>query len=281
MKRRNFIKTASIGLGLVGFAPSVMATTSSKSKVLVVKAGNLTEAFDRAIKEFGGMENYISNREKVILKPDMSINVTPDKKLTTNPELVAHIVKSCYELKSRGVFVFDHCKDEWTKCYKNSGIERLAKDANAKVFPGNHPLFFYEVENKNAITLKKLQLHKQFQNYNYLFNIPVFKPDSETTIASGVKNLMGCVLNWEDYYKNRLHRCLAEFLYLKQPDLTIIDASNIADNCLIASTDVVAADAVACRMAGIDPSKVQHLKIASDLKLGNIAEEKIEVIKKS
>lgn len=280
MKRRDFIKTGSLGLTMLGYAPSLLATTSNKSKVLLVKADDLITAFNRAIKEFGRLEKYISNRERIILKPDMSVDATPDKKLTTNPQLIAHIVKSCYDLRSRGVFIFDHCKDEWTKCYKNSGIERLAKDANAKVYPGNHPLFFHEIENPKAGTLKKLQIHKQFDNYNYLFNVPIFKPDTETTVASGVKNLMGCVLNWDDYYKNGLHRCLAEFLYFKQPELTIIDASNIADNCIIVSTDVVAADAVACRMAGIDPEEIEHLKIASDLKLGYLSKEMIEVVEK-
>jgi uncharacterized protein (DUF362 family) len=48
-------------------------------------------------------------------------------------------------------------------------------------------------------------------------------------------------------------------------------------NLMIVGTDIVAVDAVACRIVGIDPRKVLHIKLAADEKIGAIDPSSIEI----
>jgi uncharacterized protein (DUF362 family) len=256
-----------------------------KTKVIVARGNDYQQLFDHALSELGGLSSFVKEGSLVALKPDISRDALPGEGLTTHPLLVKHITKQCYKNKCKAVYVFDHCIDEWTKCYRNSGIERIAKDAAAKVLPGNQELFFREQDIPGAAVLTRARIHNALSNGSLLIDVPVLKTDPETTISGGLKNLTGCILDQNVYRQAGANRCIAEFLYYKKPDLTVIDAGNLLstvsgkseEHVVIISADVVAADAVACRLTGIDPLTVEHLKIAAELGLGVLSENEIEV----
>lgn len=293
MKRRNFIRIT--GLGAV-FAYSTclliaenesppIFKKSGKTKVIVARGNDMKGTFDIALQELGGLQNFIDKRRCIAIKPDMGRDAFPEEGQTTNPLLIKHLSRQCYKLESGSVAVFDHCADDWTKCYKNSGIERAAKNSGVKVLPGNHEMYYRERQIHGASVLTHARIHNCVNPSNLMFDVPVLKKDQQTTISGGLKNLMGCVYDWNFYSKNGLDQCLAEFLFYKRPELTVIDAGHLlgtgagtnSEYVLIASTDVLAADAVACRLMGIDPLKVGHLKIAAGLGFGIIAETEMEV----
>ncbi len=289
MRRRDFIRTTGMGAAFVWGAPlfSVATPVSEKTKVVVVRGRQYPAMFDRGLYELGGLSAFIHKGAMIVLKPDISCDALPDEGLTTHPQLVKHITKQCYKSKGRAVYVFDYCFDEWTKCYKNSGIERAAKDVGAKVLPGNHELFFSEREIPGASVLTHTHLHNAFTPSCLLIDVPVLKKDPQTMIFGGLKNLTGCVCNQDLFGQHGADRRIAELLYYKKPTLTVMDAGHLlspvpgeqAEKVLIISTDVLAADAVACRLLGIDPFSVEHLRIASELGLGTLSEDEIEIKK--
>ena len=289
MKRRDFIQKTSIGAVFACCSPVLFAKNNSnfskKTKVFIVRGNNHQQVFDRGIQEFGGFGNFIKKGQSVVLKPDISRNALPEEGLTTNPILVKNIIRQCYKNESGPVFVFDHCIEKWTKCYKNSGIERAAKDAAARVLPGNHESYYREQTIKGASVLTHACIHTSLDPSCLLIDVPILKTDKETTISGGLKNLMGCVLDQDFYRQNGLHRCIAEFLYYKKPELTVIDASHLLKTVSgekfnavqIISTDVLAADAVACRLLGVDPHSVEHLNVAASMGFGIISDTEIEM----
>ena len=293
MKRRNFIRIAIPGVILACSIcfftaksdPSSAIEGSRKTKVVVVRGNDIQDAFDCAMNELGGFQTFIEKGRPIAVKPDMSTDALPEEGLTTNPQLVKYISQQCYKFGSGALSTFDYCLDDWTKCYKNSGIERLAKNAGVKVLPGNHESYFRDREIEGATIFTHARIHASINSNNMLIDIPVLKTDTETTISGAVKNLMGCVFNRDSYYQKGLNRCLAEFLFYKKPELTVIDAGRLlggkgvksTDFVLIVSADVLAADAVACRMLGIDPQSVEHLRVAAELGLGIISETEMDV----
>lgn len=67
-------------------------------KVSVVKADNYNiETVDKAVNDavnlIGGWKNFIKKGDKVLIKPNMLTNVTPEKAVTTHPE----VVRACYK----------------------------------------------------------------------------------------------------------------------------------------------------------------------------------------
>lgn len=290
MRRRDFLRKTSMGTAFAcstSFfsAASSFVSGTGKTKVIVARGNDYQQLFDRTLSEMGGLSRFVKEGTLVVLKPDISRNALPEEGLTTHPLLVKHITKQCYKNKCKAVYVFDRCIDEWTKCYKNSGIERVAKDAAAKVLPGNHELFFREQDIPGASVLTRARIHNALSDGSLLIDVPVLKTDPETIISGGLKNLTGCILDQDFYRQAGANRCIAEFLYYKKPDLTVIDAGHLlstvsgksGDHVLIISADVVAADAVACRLMGIDPFTVEHLKIAAELGLGILSDTEIEM----
>ena len=68
-------------------------------KVSVVKADNyetaiIDKAVNEAIKLIGDWETFIKKNDKVLIKPNMLTNKTPDKAITTHPEVVRAIIRA-------------------------------------------------------------------------------------------------------------------------------------------------------------------------------------------
>jgi hypothetical protein len=148
MNRRSFLKGSISGSLLAGsylswaragllFPLSDSGAGSSAYNLVAVKGGEPAVMFDKGIEALGGMRAFVKKGQKVVVKPNIGWDVGPERAGNTNPQLVAHIIKRCYEAGARQVFVFDHTCDDWQSCYKTSGIEQAARDAGANVAPGN------------------------------------------------------------------------------------------------------------------------------------------------
>ena len=113
----------------------IMAQNTSQAggcDLVAVMGGEPAEMFRKAIAEFGGMGKFVKAGQKVVVKPNIGWDKVPELAGNTNPKLVAEIVKQCFAAGAKEVTVFDHTCDDWQKCYKNSGIEAVAKAAGAK-----------------------------------------------------------------------------------------------------------------------------------------------------
>ncbi len=303
MERRNFLKTG-VGLGLLsGVGPlfggldSLMAnTTTSGSELAAVRGGEPEEMFDKAMEALGGLGKFVSKGQSVLVKPNIGWDAPPERAANTNPRLVGHIVKRCFEAGASEVNVFDNTCNKWDRCYENSQISKYAKKSGAKMVPGNSEDYYKEVTVARGKSLTSTKVHQLIQTSDVFINVPVLKHHSGTKLSLGMKNLMGVIWDRRFYHGNNLEQCIADFVSYRKPDLTVIDGYNMmikngprgvseADvvnlKALIVSTDIVATDAAAAKMFGLEPTDVGHIKIAHDMGLGNmnLSELKIHKIK--
>jgi len=259
-----------------------------------VRGGNGGDMFDRAIEAIGGISKYVKKGQKVVVKPNIGWDAPPERAANTNPDVVARIVKRCKEAGAAEVYVFDNTCNKWDRCYRNSGIEEAVKKEGGKMIPGNTESFYKEVEIPNGKSLKKAKVHKMILESDVFINVPVMKHHSSTRISLAMKNLMGVVWDRKFYHSNDLHQCIADFCTFKMPDLNIIDGYNmmtkngprgvsVADvtnlKALIASSDIVAADAAATKMFGLQPDDIGHIAIGHEMKLGNMNLEELSISK--
>ena len=102
-----------------------------------------------------------------------------------------------------------------------------------------------------------------------------------TTVTLAMKNLKGC-LKWEDkplFHQPDLSRAVVELNKIIRPTVNVIDATNWpGDRLLIASSDIVAVDAVGCALMGIDPMKVRMITLGAAAGLGEADITRIEII---
>jgi uncharacterized protein (DUF362 family) len=306
MKRREFI-IKSVGAGIVAgtavsllkpeklFAYNKNISDALPYDLVAIKGGTPEAMFDKAIASLGGISKFVKKNQTVVVKPNIGWDATPERAANTNPGLVARIIEHCYNAGAKEVYVFDHTCSEWTRCYKNSGIEEAAKKAGAKVVPGNSESYYHPVEVSKGKVLKDAKVHELILESDVFINVPTLKHHGGARLSVTMKNLMGIVWNRSWWHANNLHQCIADFTTYRKPDLNVVDAYrvlkrngprgvSVADvttmKYQIIGTDMVATDAAAAKVFGLDPVQVKHIIMGEELGSGttNLDELKINRI---
>jgi len=261
-----------------------------------VRNGSRVEMLDAALAALGGLASVVHPGNRVLVKPNIGWDVPPERAANTHPELVGHLVGLCRKAGAAEVLVCDHTCDEWNRSYTNSGIRAAVEAAGGRMVPGNDEAMYRDFSTAQGTKLKAGKAHELFLDCQVVINVPVLKHHSGARITAGMKNLMGIVWDRRFYHQNDLQRCIAETLYVRKPDLTIVDAwhpmvrngprgKTVEDvvemKMLLASRDPVAVDAAAAKLLGHDPASIGHVKIASELGFGRMDLENLRIARLS
>ena len=305
MKRRDFFKSAAL-VGLASVVKTNVFGSSASGKNLAVTSepdlvavmGGEPEAMlIRALKELGGIKNYVKKGQKVVIKPNIGWDRAPELAANTNPKLVGALVKLCMGAGAAEVVVFDHTCHDWKKSYKNSGIEDAVTEAGGKMVPGNDGSFYRDIEIPEGVRMKKNMIHQAILDCDVWFNVPVLKHHGGAKNSISMKNLMGIVWDRKTFHLNDLHQCIADIAtYHKKPALNIIDAYRIMKSngpqgkseadvvmlkSLIISPDYVAADTAALKMFSqvqpTDIKDVRHIGLAEKAHVGTMNLESLNI----
>jgi uncharacterized protein (DUF362 family) len=262
------------------------APAAPKYDLVAVMGGQPDVMFDLGILELGGMNTFVSKGQKVLIKPNIGWDVIPDLGANTNPLLIKRIVEHCFKAGAKEVYVFDHTCDNWVNCYRNSGIEKAAKAAGAKVVPGNSESYYHQIEIPGGVRLQSAKVHQLLLETDVFINVPVLKNHNSTRMTCCLKNAMGLVWDRGFWHSNNLNQCIADFAsYEKRPALNVIDCYNVmvkhgpqgvskedivSMKAQILTSDWVAGDAAAAKMLNIDIEKIEYIPMAHKMGLGNM-----------
>jgi uncharacterized protein (DUF362 family) len=299
MDRRTFIKStlsasvlAASSAAAGRISPLLAGSNDAPVDLVAVRGGEPDVMFDRGIAALGGMRAFVSRGDKVVVKPNIGWDVTPERGGNTHPDLVARIIKQCYDAGAREVYVFDHTCDSWKNCYHTSGIERAAKDAGAKVVPGNSESYYHPVVVQAGRTLTQAKEHELILESDVFINVPVLKSHSSARVTISMKNLMGVVWDRGFWHSNDLHQCIADFATYRKPTLNVVDAYYVMKRngprgvsvedvttmkAQLLSTDIVAIDTAAAKLFGIEPAAVRHIQLAADRKVGRMDLDRLNI----
>lgn len=295
MKRRDFLvkglgagMIAGTGLTLGGFSRVMgnpAAPEDGEFDLVAVKGDDPASMFDSGIESIGGMSKFIKKGQTVVVKPNIGWDAVPERAANTNPELIGRIIKRCYEAGASTVNVFDNTCDEWKKCYANSGIEEAVKEAGGNIVPGNSESYYRDIEIPGGKSLTKTKVHELILDSDVFINVPVLKSHSSAKLTIAMKNLMGVVWDRRYWHQNDLHQCIADYTLFRRPDLNVVDAYRVMkrngprgvsvedvvmSNSLIISTDIVAADAAAAKIFGLEPEDIPYIAIADEMGIGTM-----------
>ncbi len=291
MNRREFLQTfarysLAAGAGvLLGNPLRVFGQdTGTNYDMAAVMGDGPADMFDVGIAALGGMRRFVKRGQVVLIKPNASWNVDPERGATTTPVLVQRIVEHCVEAGASKVYVVDHTIDNWKLCFETTRIESAAKQGGGQIIPGSSKGYFQQAAVPRAKNLKSVMVHEMVLEADVLINVPILKHHGSTTITCALKNLMGLVWDRWYYHANDLHRCIAEFALLRTPTLNVVDAHTVmmsggprgssyrsslkVKKMQIISPDIVAADAAAAATWGTDADSVRYIQIADELGIG-------------
>lgn len=305
MKRRDFFK-ASIAAGaamtlnfdrLYAAISTNTVTVESAPDMVAVMGGEPEVMLDKALEALGGIGKYVKKGQKVVIKPNIGWDRTPELAGNTNPKLVKALVQKCLAAGAEKVTVFDHTCDNWQKCYATSGIAEAVKEAGGIIMPANDEKYFKEVAIPNGVNLKQAKIHEALIEADVWFNVPILKNHGGAKMTCCMKNYMGIVWDRRYFHQNDLQQCIADICtWQKKPVLNIVDAYRImhqngpqgksaADvavlKSLIASPNIVAIDTAALRLFNqvkkLDMAAVAHIGKGEANKLGSTDLSKVNI----
>ena len=305
MDRRTFLKkgigfSALTGANIAGvhlLSPHLLSARQSETipyDLVAVKGGEPDVMFVKGMEVLGGLSTFVKKGQRVVVKPNIGWDVTPDRGGNTNPRLVEEIIKQCYQAGAKEVVVFDNTCDNWQRSYSHSGIERAVKDAGGKIVPGNTERYYHPVSVSGAKNLKKTKVHELILESDVFINVPILKSHGSTQLTMSMKNLMGIVWDRGEWHRNDLHQCIADFAPYRKPDLNILDAyfvmkrngprgvsqeDVVTMKSLLISTDMMTIDAAGAKLFGIEPNDIRYLRIAEEQKVGRTSLDGLNIKK--
>jgi len=305
MKRRDFLKTSALAgaamtLNFKELQAALLNHEIAVEKVpdlVAVMGGEPAVMLDKALEALGGIERFVKKGQKIVIKPNIGWDKTPEYAGNTNPLLIESLVKKCLAAGAEKVTVFDHTCDNWQKCYESSGIKDAVSRAGGVMMPGNEERYFTEVSLPEGTNLKTAKIHQSLIEADAWINVPVLKNHSGAKMTCAMKNHMGIVWDRRFFHKNDLHQCISDICtWEKRPVLNIVDAyrvlfrngpqgktlqDTVKIKSLIASTDIVAADTAALRLFNqittLDLAAVSHIGDGEKHHLGTTDLKKLTI----
>ncbi len=293
MDRRSFLKMAGAASVL---APSLLkdALAAKEPSLVAVAEGKDYAAITRkAINAVGGMKHFVKAGDVVVVKPNMGWDRSTDLAANTHPLVVRAVVEECLAAGAKMVKVFDYTCNDARRCYVNSGIEGALKGLKNVACKQIEPERFKKVT-LNGQFLKEWDLYDEALSADVYINVPIAKHHGLSKLTLGLKNVMGIMGGNRGYIHRNIDVALADVNSHVKSHLTVIDATRIltahgpqggnkADvkvlNKVIASTDIVAADAFATTLFGLKPSDIPITVAAHKRGLGEIDLGRIKVVR--
>jgi uncharacterized protein (DUF362 family) len=258
---------------------------SAGDPYLVVARGSSPAAIIRAaIAASGGIGKFVKPGNDVILKPNIcNAQNGPEYASTTNPEVMAELVRMCLEAGAKRVRVMDQpFSGTAVEGYKVSGIRDAVERAGGQM-EIMASAKYTQVNFPNARDIKTWQVYQDVLKADVVINVPIAKHHGSAQVTLSMKGLMGVITN-----RNGIHTALdqriADLSTVIKPTLNIVDAIRVLTkngptggsldyvmtaNTIIVSHDPVAADGYATQLFfNKRPQDIGYIRIAADMGLG-------------
>jgi uncharacterized protein (DUF362 family) len=268
-----------------------VATDENLPHLVVVQNGEPRQLVQRALEDLGGMKRFVGRQDVVVIKPNIAWDRTPEQAANTNPEVVAEVVRQCWQAGAKRVIVTDCSCNEPRRCFQRSGIQAAARAEGAEVILPD-PEQYREVE-LGGVALKTWPVFIPFLEADKIINLPIAKHHGLTGVTLSMKNWYGILGGQRNRLHQQIHQSLADLASFMLPTLTMLDAyrillrngptgGNLEDVALkktmVAGTDPVALDAyVAKAWWNLDPEHLPYLAMAAARGLGTVDYDKLPV----
>lgn len=310
LTRREFLKitglaAASLALLETGCSPQgqkaagssgkrqAPAPTGDQAYLAAAHGADPAAIVKAALAPLGGMERFVKTGQDVIIKPNICVDYhTAEYAATTNPIVVATLVALCLGAGAKRVRVMDSpfAGISATSAYAATGIEAAVKAAGGEMEVMS-PVKFAKFDIPQGKSISSWDIYRDVLESDVLINVPIAKSHSLARLTLGGKNLLGVVSR-----PNQIHSALgqrvADLVSLIRPTLTVVDAYRILvdhgptggslndvkqANTIIASHDIIAADAYGATLFGLTGADIPYVKIGAGMGLGTLDLSSVKV----
>ena len=266
--------------------------SSTRPDLVVVHGASPEKIVKAALDALGGIKKFISRGDIVVIKPNIGWDRTPEQAGNTNPEVVAAVVKLCFEAGARKVKVFDRPVNDPRRCYVQSGIAPAVSALGGEADYVDERKFKDMAINGQA--LKSWPLYTDIFEADKVINIPIAKHHGLAKLTMSMKNWMGVMGGSRRQIHQKLDESLVDLSTKIKPTLTILDAvriltangpqgGNLADvkklDIVIAGVDQVAIDSYGATLFGMKGSDLGYVTLGHKIGLGQMDLSKLHIKK--
>jgi uncharacterized protein (DUF362 family) len=263
----------------------------ARPDLAIVHGANAERIVRAAVDALGGMKRFIAKGDVVVVKPNIGWDRVPEQAATTNPEVVAALVKMAFEAGAKKVKVFDRTVNDPRRCYVQSGIEPAAKAAGAEVSHIDDRKF-RDVSIPGGVAIQSWPLYTELLEADKLINVPIAKHHGLSKLTMSMKNWMGVMGSGRNMVHQRIDDSLVDLAIVIKPQLTVLDAvriltahgptgGNLADvkrlDTVVAGVDQVAVDAYGATLFGMKGADLGYVVKAAQRGVGRMDLEKLNL----
>jgi uncharacterized protein (DUF362 family) len=297
MKRRDFMKDAAVAGLALRFGPRAFAGQAPSPGALPQLAmveGESPAAITReALSLIGGMKAFVGKGDKVVIKPNIGWDRTPEMAACTNPEVVKTLVELVLDAGAKKAIVIDNTTNQAKRCYVRSGIQEAVKQAGGDI------LFVDDYRIKKMALkgewIKEWEILLDVIESDKIINVPIAKHHSLCRLTLGGKNWLGATGGARNQFHQGLDKAIVDLSAFFKPRLTVLDAyrilvrngpqgGRISDTELrktvVAGTDPVAVDALAASFFDVAQRDLPYLGLARERGLGEFDLGKVRLEKR-
>jgi uncharacterized protein (DUF362 family) len=270
--------------------------TGGQAYLAVARGADPAALVQAALASLGGMERFVRPGQDVIIKPNICVDYhSPEYAATSNPFVVAALVALCLGAGAKRVRVMDSpfAGISPTSAYAASGIEAAVKSAGGEMEVMS-PIKFAKFDIPLGKSITSWDIYRDVLETDVLIDVPIAKSHSLARLTLGAKNLLGVITNPNQIHSN-LGQRVADLVSLIRPTLTVVDAYRILmnhgptggslndvkqANTIIASHDIIAADAYGATLFGLTGADIPYIKNGAEMGLGtlDLATVKVEEV---
>ena len=303
LDRRTFVRNsvkAALAAAAAGGLPLLdlftLPVLAAEAPSLAVRRGpEISGVVRAAIGALGGMGKFVKPGSAVVVKPNIGWDRTVELAANTHPEVVRAVVELCLEAGARQVRLFDRTCNDARRCYAESGISAAVASLKSDRVELSHidPRAFREMAIRGGRALPVWEFYQPALEADVFINVPVAKHHSISRLTLGMKNLMGVIGGSRGQLHTDIAESLADINSVIVSNLTVIDATRILVangpqggrltdvrrlDTVIASADIVAADAYAATLFDLQPEQVPSIVAGARRGLGVMELKRLRLV---
>ena len=273
-----------------------------KIKVALIKCDSydlnkVKNAINRGIDLLGGINAFVKDGDKILLKPNLLASESAEKSVTTHPIVFEAIISILQEKsKEKNIKKISYGDSpgigNGISVAQKSGINEVAQRLKIEYADFDEPV---GISFNEGIKEKSFTIAKPITEADTIISLPKLKSHALTVMTGAVKNQFGCI---PGFRKAEYHLKLPDFddfstmlldlNKLINPKLYIMDGIMAMEgngprsgspkklNVLLLSSDAVALDYVASQIISFDYNSIPTIKMG--FKLGFSNKENIEIV---
>ena len=244
-----------------------------------------------ALEAFGGMAAFVSRGDRVAVKPNLLTAREPQYAATTNPDVVATLVRLAYEAGADDVVVFDNPTAPPRNAYDVSGVAAAVERAGGrmKVLADRD---FEQIEIPEGQARTSWPLVVDVFDADVFINVPIAKTHGLAGLTLSMKNLRGVMGGARGLIHQSFDEKIVDVNTLVKPHLVVLDAyrmlvangptgGSLADvreaQTVVVGTNQASVDAMGATLFDRSPSDLGWLRLAAERGLGEIDVDKLRV----